>query len=188
MLGMEVNRDGRTWRIGTAEDVDWIGRATTIDRTITSAIPPIFAAYATFHEPDGIDTTDHEQAVVAHLTEVCGDQPWWLGFLDTGAHDIVFDNVPKVTLYSDWHYVLVQAAAGNALSLRTGHMRAGDGTLPDLLFPADRSWLVSGLWDDTWTCIGGPAELVAKLQDDPLVRARVVGIGDEVTPPGHSIF
>jgi hypothetical protein len=22
-------------------------------------------------------------------------QPWWLGYLDTGAHDIVFDTAPR---------------------------------------------------------------------------------------------
>jgi hypothetical protein len=27
------------------------------------------------------------------------EQPSWLGYLDTGAHDVVFNTVPKVTLY-----------------------------------------------------------------------------------------
>jgi len=65
-----------------------------------------------------------ERAVVHHLTQRSGDQPWWLGFLETGAHDVVFDDVPKVTLYSDWHYVLVEAGPTQALTWRTGHMRA----------------------------------------------------------------
>ena len=34
------------------------------------------------------------------------------------------------------------------------------GVLPHLMFPADRSWLFSTLWDDDWSCLGGPAGLV----------------------------
>ena len=39
----------------------------------------------------------------AHTTP----QPWWLGYLDTGAHDMVFNTAPKVTLYWGWRYVLL---------------------------------------------------------------------------------
>ncbi len=46
-------------------------------------------------------------------------------------------------------------------------MRSQYGALPDLFFPADRSWLASALWDDTWTCIGGPAALIEILRQDP---------------------
>jgi len=35
--------------------------------------------------------------------------------------------------------------------------------LPDLMFPAGRSWLVSALCDDGWACIGGPAGLVDRI-------------------------
>ncbi|MFG3701741.1 hypothetical protein ACGF5C_28125 [Micromonospora sp. NPDC047620] len=31
----------------------------------------------------------------------------------------------------------------------------------------DRSWLVSALWDDTWTCVGDPEALINTLQRDP---------------------
>ena len=43
------------------------------------------------------------------------------------------------------------------------------GALPDLMFPADRSWLVSTLWDDDRTCVGG-----------------VPGIGGRVPTPSRS--
>ena len=63
-------------------------------------------------------------------------QPWWLGYLDTGGHDIVFDTAPQVTLYWDWSYVLVEAGPEQALTWRTGHIRGGLlGALPDLFFP-----------------------------------------------------
>ena len=184
---MEVTRDGRSWRVGTASDVAWITDATTIDRTITAAIPPIFEAYATFHELDDepAPVNVQERAVVDHLTQRSGGQPWWLGFLDTGAHDVVFDDVPMVSLYSDWHYVLVEGGPTPALTWRTGHMRAHYGVLPDLFFPVDRSWLVSALWDDTWTCVGGPGDLIRELRHDPVVQARPVQLGEDAKPPGH---
>jgi hypothetical protein len=112
-------------------------------------------------------------------------QPWWLGYLDTGAHDIVFSTAPQVALYWDWRYVLVEAGPEQALTWRAGHMRGGDlGALPDLFFPADRSWLISALWDDTWTDFGGSGELVDALQRDPIANTRKVQPDEDAVPPG----
>lgn len=185
---MEMVKDGRSWRIGTSAQIGWIANGTTVDPTITSAIPPVFAAYATFWESgdDSASTTVHEQAVLSHLIDqTAADQPWWLGYLDTGAHDVVFPHAPRVTLYSGWDYVLVEAGPTQAATWRTGHMRSQHGTLPDLIFPDDRSWLVSALWDDTWTCVGGPRRLIDALVRDTLVQAREVQLGEDPTPPGH---
>jgi hypothetical protein len=45
-------------------------------------------------------------------------------------------------------------------------------SLPALIFPEDRSWLVSLLWDDDWVSVGGSAELITKLRQHPnLARA-----------------
>jgi hypothetical protein len=54
-----------------------------------------------------------------------------------------------------------------------------------LMFPADRSWLVSTLWDDDWTCIGGPERLIADLLNDRQLarRARRVTADQNATPP-----
>ena len=60
-----------------------------------------------------------------------------------------------------------------------------DGTTDDLFFPDDRSRLVSALWDDTWTCIGGPHTLIEALQHDPLVEAYRVQLGVDAKPPGR---
>ena len=95
-------RDGSTWQIGTDADVAWIVDGTTEGRTISAAIPPIFEAYATVTLPIGEKRRDeHDLAVLVLLTDQSGDQPWWLGYLDTGADDIVFPDAPKVTLYPD---------------------------------------------------------------------------------------
>jgi hypothetical protein len=180
-----VSKDGRDWPIGTIRDVDWIVNGTTEGPSITVAIPPVFEAYATFYEPDGVSIAAHERAVAKRLVEFTPDQPWWLGYLDTGAHSVVFDDAPRVSLYWDWRYVLVAAGPEEALTWRTGHMRAEYGVLPDLFFPEDRSWLVSALWDDTWTCIGGPETLIEALHDDPQVQAWPVRLSVDAKPPGR---
>jgi hypothetical protein len=53
------------------------------------------------------------------------------------------------------------------------------------MFPADRSWLVSTLWDDDWTCVGGPPGLVDKFLRHPGLQARPVILGQDATPSGH---
>ena len=180
---MEVVKDGRSWRIGTAEDVGWLAGRTTAGLSVSTAIPPVFEAYGTFYPAEGVSFLEQERALVAELVELTPEQPWWLGYLDTGPHDIVFPQAPKVSLYFDWSYVLVEAGPEQALNWRTGHMR-GDGALPDLFFPADRSWLVSALWDDGWTTIGGSAALIEVLESNPLVGARPVGPDEDALPPG----
>jgi len=181
---MDVTKDGQAWRIGTAADVAWIAGHTTPGWSVTTAIPPVFEAYATVDPPAGVDIETHERALVGELVRHTAAQPWWLGYLKTGAHDVVFPRAPRVYLYYDWPYVLVEAGPEQALTWRTGHMR-GDGPLPDLFFPADRSWLVSALWDDTWTDVGGTAAVITALQRNPLVRARPVGPDEDALPPGH---
>lgn len=180
---MRAERDGRAWRIGTAADVDWISGHTTAGPSITTAVPPIFDAYATTWRRDDIPAAAYERALVDHLVAHTPEQPWWLGYLDTGAHDIVFPHAPTVSLYWDWPYVLIEAGPEQALTWRSGHMR-GDGWLPDLFFPADRSWLVSALWDDAWTCVGGPERLIDALQHDPVANARRVTPDQDALPPG----
>ena len=100
---VRLARDGRTWRIGTDAEVAWIaagtayhsGLPTSMSRTITGAIPPVFEAYATVVLPYAGEGQDrHDQAVLALLSQQPAGQPWWLGYLDTGADDIVFPDAP----------------------------------------------------------------------------------------------
>jgi hypothetical protein len=89
-------------------------------------------------------------------------------------------------LYSGWHYVLVEAGPKQAATWR--HNAPGSfwpGVLPNLMFPADRSWLVSALWDDDWSCIGGSDGLVGRFLRHPDLQARPVAHGQDATPPGH---
>jgi hypothetical protein len=181
------SRDGSTWRIGTDAEVAWIADNTSTGLTVTAAIPPVFEAYATVVLPGRGEGQDkHDRAVLGLLSGQSAGQPWWLGYLDTGADDIVFPDVPMVTLYAGWRYVLVEAGPGQAATWRRSDLGSfWKGALPNLMFPLDRSWLVSSLWDDDWTCIGGPAELVNRFLRHPDLRAQAVALGQDATPPGH---
>lgn len=176
-------KDGRSWLVGDFAEVAWIADHTTIGVAITSAIPPIFEAYATVVVPDLEQRAGHERAVLDVLSEQSTDEPWWLGYLDTGADDVVFSDAPKVTFRSGWRYVLVQA--GPEQAARWKDRTSWRGGLPDLIFPLDRSWLVSTLWDDDWRCVGGSAELIAAFRDDSRLETRSVSAGVDATPPGH---
>ena len=165
--------------------VCWIGEGTSASRTIIAAIPPVFDAYASvLLPPHGVGQDEHDRAVLTLLCEQSAGQPWRLGYLDTGADDIVFPDAPKVTLYWGWHYVLVEAGPEQAATWRQ-HDPGSYGFLPNLMFPADRSWLVSTLWDDDWSCLGGRSGLVDKFLRHPDLQARPVALGQDAIPPGH---
>jgi hypothetical protein len=56
------------------------------------------------------------------------------------------------------------------------------------MFPVDRSWLVSTLWDDDWICVGGSRALVDAARHHPDLGRRtrqVAPSGEDATPPGH---
>jgi hypothetical protein len=100
----------------------------------------------------------------------------------------VFPDAPRVNLYSSWPYVLVQAGPEQAAAWRRWDRGSfWWGHLPNLMFPADRSWLISTLWDDDWSCVGGSATLVNSLSRRPELASfiRRVELGEDVTPPGH---
>lgn len=192
-------KDGIAWPIGSERDVEWIRDATEPGLKITAAIPSVFADYATLLHPGGETGVprdvrqEHRQdlALVQLLTAHTARQPWWLGYLDTGASDIVFWDAPKVMLYTGWRYVLVAAGPDQAATWRPapGARWANwkSTELPDLIFPEDHVWLVSTLWDDDWTCIGGTAALIADLLKDPVLgpRSRRVSLAEDATPPGQ---
>lgn len=194
------NKDGRKWSIGRRAEIAWIEENTESGLTIMSAIPPVFEAYATLEEPGTgnheltaysaedwkrheAEWERHEAGVLDVLTAHTAPQSWWLGYLETGAHDVVFADAPRVRFYADWPYVLVEAGPEQARVWRDG--------IPDLMFPADRSWLFSTLWDDDWTCIGGSRGLVDAFLTHPDLRSRVREVDttvEDVTPPGHTAF
>ena len=84
----------------------------------------MFEAYATIVLPLGDEAQDPEDAerqdlaMLAVLTEHTTPQPWWLGYLETGAYEIPFSDAPKVTLYAGWRYVLFEAGRDQAAAWR----------------------------------------------------------------------
>jgi hypothetical protein len=178
-------KDGRAWRIGTEDEVAWINDGVTGGLTITAAVPSTFPAYATLTFPLGLELNRDahrlaedrfDDALLRELSAHMNPQPWWLGFLETGASDVVLDDTPRVRVYG-WNYVLVQAGRHEARTWRNGEGRWFTA-LPELMFPTDHSWLVSSLWDDAWACVGGSADLISALLIEPELRA-----GGERTDP-----
>ncbi len=73
-------------------------------------------------------------------------------------------DAPRLSLYVGWSYVLLKAGPQLALASRSNSdSTPWHSALPELVFPSDRSWLVSTMWDDDWRCVGGPAALVDAL-------------------------
>jgi hypothetical protein len=185
--GQHVSRDGHAWRLGTSTEAAWINDGISPVRSIAYAIPPVFDCYCTVELPrsrDPAELDQHEQAMIALLSEHAPEQSWWLGYLDTGASDVVFPYAPRTTIYSGYPYVLIQAGPRQAAGWRD---RGFSWRLPELIFPADRSWLLSTMWDDDWTCVGGPKQLVEDFLHHTTLgpRARRVTLGEDPTPPGQ---
>lgn len=197
-LGQTRFKDGIAWRIGSERDVRWIRDGTGVGRQITAAMPAVFADYATLVHPGAASVPRdvrrerrQDLALVELLRGHSTRQPWWLGYLDTGASDIVFWDAPKVGLYTGWRYVLIEAGPEQAATWRPalgGQSNWKSTELPDLMFPEDHAWLVSTLWDDDWSSIGGSEALIADLLQDRVLgpQARRVSLGEDATPPGHA--
>jgi hypothetical protein len=95
-------KDGTAWCIGSGRDIQWIRDGTEPGRQVTAAIPPAFADYATLALGGEADLSRdvHQErcqdlALVELLRRHTRQQSWWLGYLDTGASDIVF-GTPRV--------------------------------------------------------------------------------------------
>lgn len=153
-----------------------------------SAIPPTYARYATLVIPEGDAAKTRADAVLVEVLHAhTASQSWWLGYLDTGVADIVAADAPRVAVYVGWPYVLLEGGPEQALTARrNSDVTPWHSAVPELLFPRDRSWLVSTMWDDDWRCVGGPAALVDGLLLRPELRARAVTLDEDATPLGHA--
>ena len=162
----------------------------SVGTPINSTIPAVFDAYATIVLPEeSTDQARHDAALMSVLGAHATDSGWWLGYLDTGADDVVFPAAPRVRLYWDWPYVLILAGSEQAEGWRRWDFGSfWSGRLPNLMFPVDRCWLVSTLWDDDWTCVGGTAALIDALLGNPELSTRVRRVfpDQDATPPGHT--
>lgn len=169
--------------------VDWVTASTRPGRTVSSAVPPVYAAYATVVIPEGdAARTLADAALVDVLRARSVPQPWWLGYLDTGVADVVTPGAPRVAVYTGWPYVLLDGGPEQALSARgNGGATPWHSALPELVFPHDRSWLVATRWDDDWRCVGGAAALVDAVLLRPELDARAVALDADMTPPGHEV-
>jgi hypothetical protein len=130
-----------------------------VGKSVADAIPPVFEAYSTLEQPltgDRLTKWEaaaydrqtvvvdawerHETALLDILVGRTRRQEWWLGYLETGNSDVVFPDAPRVEMYAHWSYVLVMAGPDQAAKWRTNDIWGE--SLPDVMFPVDRSWLV----------------------------------------------
>jgi hypothetical protein len=175
--GHHVLRDGREWRLGTDADIAFITAGANAETPVGDMINAIYPSYCTVELPQSNDDAElvaHEQAVIQLLTEQTDQQPWWLGYLDTGASDVVFPFAPRATPFYGHRYVLVEAGAQQAATWRE---KGWSWALPELMFPADRSWLTSTGWDDSWTSIGGSEQLINSFLAHPILGPRATRAG-----------
>ncbi len=177
-------KDGRQWLLGIDSDVSWIRTGTNAGRSIASAIPLIYEAYATIAiDPERATRTQELKAVYGLLASMSQTQEWWLGFLETGADDVVFPGETPVQLYADWPYRVVLATYAETTIWRTDPS-SWKGPGPDLVFPDDRSWLLSWMWDDDWFCFGGSTHLVEGLIGLLPSAVRRVSADEDISPAG----
>ena len=120
-------KDDSNWRIGTEDEVAWINAGWRRGVSITASIPPVFEAYATLAFPLGLDVPgdvlrpredSFDDTLLRVLSAHTGSQPWWLGFLETGASDVVLNDAPRAHVYG-CNYVIVQAGASEARNWRS---------------------------------------------------------------------
>lgn len=102
---------GVAWMVGGQAEVEWIAEGTGSGPQITTAIPPRYAAYATLANAGAPDLPPRYAPRASPGFRVCRraappqrDDGVVAGYLDTGASDIVFWDVMKVTVYCGWEY------------------------------------------------------------------------------------
>ncbi|GAA2748513.1 hypothetical protein GCM10009869_00550 [Amnibacterium kyonggiense] len=135
------------------EDVAWIRRATAVGGTLRSAIPGGFDVYGLLDVSEARPTEDALLRAVAPepSTELIA------GWIDRGPYPPHPGD--EHVLYSGWRYRFQRIESACLFGLPA----EGEGGFPDLLFPDDRSWLISLLWDDSWRSVGASHEVADRI-------------------------
>ena len=158
-------KDGGAWPIAGQAQVDWINERTETGLSDRGCDP---AAVCRLRDPDNpAEQGDlprdlslgrrQDLAFIDLLRRHSGDRRRWVGYLDTGASDIVFWDAPKGTLYRGWRYMFVLGGPDQAATWRPapgGQPNWKSIELREVISPDDRSWLVAFLRDDDWACLG----------------------------------
>jgi hypothetical protein len=176
---MKASRDGKDWQVGDDQTVSWIRSNTVGGGRITAAIPPIYPRYATLMPSAGTAPEVFERECVEALEGCTPSQPWWLGFLHTGAFPSPFPDAQEVELNYNWEYLFVRARPPQALNWRRGNIRSGlDGLIPEIIYPEDRSWLLSGMWDDAFICLGCDESVLNTLRNHEEISVDEVSVNE----------
>ena len=175
---------------GAVADLDTAGLPPAVRHLVHfTADRARFTCSQTFWEcdDDSVSTTVCEQAVLSHLVEqTAADQPCRLGHLDTGSHDVVLHNAPRVTLYAGWPLCAGRGRTharrylGNRSPALTARHRPG----PHL---RARSVLAPlGAVGRNLDLRRGPRRLSDALAEEILVQSSSVQLDEDATPPGHN--
>jgi hypothetical protein len=133
------------------QEVAWLRQESTVFGTLRYAIPGGFEAYGALDLPRNISPIEEPLLDTLASDE---SEPLIAGWIDRGPWPPPPGD--EHVLYSGWRYRLRRVAPSEVAGLPT----EGEGSFPDLLFPPDRTWLVSLLWDDAWRSIGA-SQIVA---------------------------
>jgi hypothetical protein len=130
----------------TDEDVAWIRDGTSVSRTIRSAIPD---GYDVDGLVDLVEDGGRTESRLLTALGIAADEELVAGWIDRDG--LMTEAGDEHLLYATWRY-RIRIVRTAELEGRL-HPDVHDD-FPDLLFPRDRAWLVSTLWDDTWRSIG----------------------------------
>lgn len=167
-------------------DLTWISSGTRPGDSIHSAVPPIFENYATIVVARDAEVRQAQHRAIGAVLESTKEAALWIGVIETGDPDDYLADAVRATLYANWPYHMKYISASTLLDHRNAHSERGP--LPDLVFPPDRSWLATRLWDDSWISFGGSAAVTDALMLATGTAARRVPPGGLITPPGEALL
>jgi hypothetical protein len=139
-----------------AADVSWITSDRAAGGTLRYALPADFEVYGVL-DLTGEDDATEDMLLNALVTDL--SHTLIAGWIDRGPWPPPPGD--EHHLYYNWSYRFRRVAASDLQGLPP----EGEGSFPDLLFPQDRSWLVSLLWDDSWRSIGASRTRARRIQD-----------------------
>lgn len=140
-------------------DVDWLRLNNGAAGTLGYAIPGYFAVYGAMNLPDEIAAT--EDRLLDALAPESGEE-LIAGWIDRGPWPPPAGD--EHVIYWDWKYRLRRVQSSDLRGLPG----EGERCFPDLLFPINRSWLVSMLWDDSWRSIGATRAVARRIEQSLL--------------------
>lgn len=136
-------------------EVNWLREGNGPAGTLSYALPGRFDVYGAIDLPDEISPTEDT------LLSALAPNPaaaLLAGWIDRGPWPPPHGD--EFVLYWGWRYRFRWVLPAELQGLPS----EGEDSFPDLLFPPDRSWLVSLLWDDSWRSVGASEPVARRIE------------------------